>query len=362
MAQDAATHAEPPSMWDRVDDAVYTFDVDAPFDFDDAAWQRGEAAGTLKRISRNGLRAFPGPVGGSGFVDHIRVRHGIEIRVANYVTLTMVRRHFQVNEPVIFLRAALSGDQVVTAQGLAPMVLNRPELTLICLPKGVCLTFERQGGVRQQELSGVFATSAFEAAYGLQLGDLPEPIRSAVRGSGEFGRLLSMPLEHRVASLVADTIDTPLDGEMRALQYAARLSELVAYTFDAIGSRSVALARTPMSWRDADLAHLIAERLARDYRQPPLVEELARELGFSAKKLQTSFKSAFGITMVEYCLDRRMREAQQLLIEAKLSVSQISERLGYAHQSSFAAAFSGHVGMSPSEYRRHRAPVDLALR
>lgn len=349
-------------MWERSNEAVYTFDADAPFDFEDEAWRRAEAAGTLKRISRNGMRMFPGTVGGSGFVDHVRVQHGIEIRVANYVSLTMARRHFKVDEPVILLRAALSGDQVVTPAGATPMVMNRPELTLMCLPKGVRVTIERPGGVRQQELSGVFAAASFEAAYGLHLEDLPETIGLAVRGTGEFGRLLSMPLEHRVAGLVADTIDTPLDGEMRALQYAARLSELVAYTFDAIGRRPAVHAKALMSWRDADLAQLIAERLSRDYRQPPLVDELARELGFGAKKLQTAFKGAFGITMVEYCLDRRMREAQQLLIEAKLSMSEVSERLGYAHQSSFAAAFSAHLGMSPSEYRRHRAPVDLTLR
>lgn len=56
-----------------------------------------------------------------------------------------------------------------------------------------------------------------------------------------------------------------------------------------------------------------------------------------------------------------MREAQQLLLEAKLSVAQVAERVGYSHQSNFTAAFSDHVGMSPSEYRRHRAPVRLSI-
>jgi len=33
--------------------------------------------------------------------------------------------------------------------------------------------------------------------------------------------------------------------------------------------------------------------------------------------------------------------------------------VGYEHQSSFAAAFRNQVGMSPREYRRHRAPFIL---
>ena len=89
--------------------------------------------------------------------------------------------------------------------------------------------------------------------------------------------------------------------------------------------------------------------------------ELARDLGTNPNKLQASFKAAFGITIGDYCLERRIREAQQLLLEGKLSVAEVAERVGYGHQSNFAAAFSSHLGMSPREYRRHRAPVHLSL-
>ena len=60
-------------------------------------------------------------------------------------------------------------------------------------------------------------------------------------------------------------------------------------------------------------------------------------------------------------MKRRMREAQQLLLAATLTVAQVAERVGYEHQSSFAAAFSSHVGMSPRQYRQHRAPFNLPL-
>jgi AraC-like DNA-binding protein len=77
--------------------------------------------------------------------------------------------------------------------------------------------------------------------------------------------------------------------------------------------------------------------------------------------LKAVFKEAYGITMADYCLERRVREAQQLLIEAALTIAQVAERVGYEHQSSFTAAFRGHVGMSPREYRKHRAPFSVAL-
>jgi AraC-like DNA-binding protein len=113
--------------------------------------------------------------------------------------------------------------------------------------------------------------------------------------------------------------------------------------------------------RDLDLAHAAQARLDRDYRRPPSFATLAREVGTSQNKLKAVFKQAFGVTMADYCLERRMREAQQLLLEAALTIAQVAERVGYEHQSSFTAAFRGHVGLSPREYRRHRAPfvVDL---
>lgn len=229
-----------------------------------------------------------------------------------------------------------------------------------------------RGGVRNQGLHGLFRPGALTAAYGLRPEDFPPVVRDALTGTAGFGRVISLPLDHHVAALVADTIDTPLEGEMRALQYAGRLAELVAYTMDAIRrhppeesppGQAGATGRDaePLSWRAADLAQLALARLARQYRKPPPMVELARDLGTNPNKLQASFKAAFGITIGDYCLERRIREAQQLLLEGKLSVAEVAERVGYGHQSNFAAAFSSQLGMSPREYRRHRAPVHLSL-
>jgi AraC-like DNA-binding protein len=352
----------PPSWWDIESDGPSRFsDARSALDFSDAAFLRGEASGLVRRISRNGARFFFGALGGSGIADVVRFNGGVEINVNNFVLPALRRRSYDADEPLIMLRASLCCDVIFTVEGAPPMVFDRPELTLVCVPKGRRLTVDGQGGVRQQGVNGIFRSSAFAAAYGLEREDLPAMLRDAVSGAGAFGRVVSLPLDHRVASLVADTIDTPLDGEMRALQYAGRLSELVAYTLDAVRQTPPAHDSTLRRWRDADLAQLAIERLSRDYRKPPPFNALARELGTNPNKLQAAFKGAFGITMVEYCLERRMREAQQLLLEAKLSVAEVAERVGYAHQSNFAAAFSGHVGMSPREYRRHRAPFNVPL-
>jgi AraC-like DNA-binding protein len=286
----------------------------------------------------------------------------------------MRRRTYIADVPLIVLRASLSCDVVFRSDAHKQSIeFNRPELTLMCMPRGMEIVVDARGGVRHQGVNGIFKPAALIKAFGLQPADLPEQLREALNGTARFGRLVSLPLDHRVAALVADTIETPLEGEMRALQYAGRMAELVAYTIDAVQKSNAqehaakASGRVPAArsgrpaWRDADLAQMALERLSRQYRDPPLFDELASDLGTNSNKLKRAFKEVFGVTMAAYCLERRMREAQQLLLEAKLSVAEVAERVGYGHQSNFTAAFSAHVGMSPSEYRRHRAPVHLSL-
>ena len=371
MGNDQTAPPEPANWWTNQDDRpTKTSDFRFDLDFNAEAFRSVEDSGLLKRFSRQGVRIHHNAIGGTGVADVVRYDNGVEINVNNFVLPVMRRRIYLADQPLILLRASLSCDVRHQEGTSPPIIFNRPELTLVCMPKGMQITVDGKGGVRQQGVNGIFRSSALADAYGLQRQDLPPEIQDALAGTAAFGRLVSIPLDHRIANLVADTIDSPLEGEMRALQYAGRMAELVAYAMDAIhrmpaversGQAGMPARKTPLGWRAADLAQLAHERLTSQYRDPPLFNELARELGANPNKLQAAFKAAFGITMAGYCLERRMREAQQLLLEGKLSVAEVAERVGYAHQSNFAAAFSGHLGMSPREYMRHRAPIKVSL-
>jgi len=374
MTSSGAPGANAPHWWAmHADEPMRTSDARHGLDAEVEAFSRNEASGLLKRFSRQGVRIFWSAIGGSGVADVVRYDNGVEVDVNNFVLPALRRRTYLADEPLILLRASLSCDVVFKEAQSPPIVFNRPELTLVCMPTGMHITVDGQGGVRQQGVNGIFRPSALTQAYGLKPQDLPPEVQDALAGTAAFGRVVSLPLDHRVASLVADTIDTPLEGEMRALQYAGRMAELVAYTMDAI-RRNPSARRADLrsegpstrsagvpNWHTADLAQLALQRLAHQYRKPPLFDDLACELGTNPNKLKTAFKAAFGITMAEYCLERRMREAQQLLLEAKLSMAEVAERVGYAHQSNFTAAFSGHMGMSPRDYRRQRGALHLSI-
>lgn len=317
-----------------------------------------------RRFSRDGVRSLFAEIGGEGLSDVVRLGDDVVMSVLNGVHPNTVRWHYVTDEPVVMFRASLSCGVAFRAPGMAVLEFARPEVTLVCLPPGLQLAVDVAGGVRQQGIVAVCRARTFADRYALQPADMPPVMLDALAGRGGPGRIASFPMDHRIAALVADAIDNRLEGELRVLFYAGKLAELVAYTLDAMlhtpslrGSSQHVLHRR----RDVEIAHAAMARLERDYRHPPLFAELARELATNQNKLKAVFKEVFGITMADYCLERRMREAQQLLLEATLNIAQVAERVGYEHQSSFTAAFRGHVGLSPREYRKHRAPFSVAL-
>jgi AraC-like DNA-binding protein len=333
----------------------------SPLDFD-REWRRAaDEAGDSRVVSRSVVRTIYSAAGGSGTADVVRLDEDALVNVINCVLPKMARWVYGSDEPLISLRASLACDVEFRYADKAPLVFNRPEVTLACMPKGLPVTVDIAGSARQQGVVAVFRTSSFAKRYGLRPEDLPPEVREALADAGSVGRIASFPVDHRIASLIADTLDSRLHGELRAVQVAGRVGELVAYTMDAMLRQHDARGATLHRRRDLDLAQSARDRLDREYRRPPPFGDLAREIGTSQNKLKAVFKDAFGVTMADHCLERRMREAQQLLLEAALTIAQVAERVGYEHQSSFTAAFRRHVGMSPREYRQHRAPFSVPL-
>ena len=56
-----------------------------------------------------------------------------------------------------------------------------------------------------------------------------------------------------------------------------------------------------------------------------------------------------------------MRKASELLTGSRLSVSGVTEQVGYINQSKFASVIKKQFGMSPLEYRRMKHLERLRL-
>lgn len=92
--------------------------------------------------------------------------------------------------------------------------------------------------------------------------------------------------------------------------------------------------------------------LSMEYAHPPPLPTLARQLGISETRLKSGFKAMNGITVMQYCINKRIEAARLLLKENRHSISEISEIVGYEDHSAFSRAFRRQVGRSPKEWRR----------
>lgn len=100
-------------------------------------------------------------------------------------------------------------------------------------------------------------------------------------------------------------------------------------------------------------------RLARmiEYIEDHLAEkielaQIAEHVNVSRTYASAIFKDELGITISEFIMKERMLEAGRLLRETDMSISAISNSLGFCSQSYFTKNFTESEGMTPGEYRK----------
>lgn len=96
------------------------------------------------------------------------------------------------------------------------------------------------------------------------------------------------------------------------------------------------------------------ERLsAGDAARLPLAE-LAAECGLSRSHFGRAFKRSMGLTPHQWLARHRIRRAQAMLLDARLSLGEIAQIVGFADQSHFTRAFREAIGETPAVWRRLR--------
>ena len=85
------------------------------------------------------------------------------------------------------------------------------------------------------------------------------------------------------------------------------------------------------------------------------VPHLAAMMGYSENYLSKKFKKETGRSLAEYMMSERIRAAQIQLISTQEDIQTIALHLGFTSQSYFGEIFRRYAGMTPGEYRNHRA-------
>ena len=100
----------------------------------------------------------------------------------------------------------------------------------------------------------------------------------------------------------------------------------------------------------SDLTRQIIAYIENNYSEPFSLERLAEKLEYKKQSLCTAFKKNTGITIIDYLNHVRIREATFRIYYGGMSVSVISQHVGFTTYVHFARTFRKLVGISPSQY------------
>lgn len=88
------------------------------------------------------------------------------------------------------------------------------------------------------------------------------------------------------------------------------------------------------------------------------LEQLSDAVDYSYGYLSAIFKKTTSITLSTYYHEKKMDEARRLLLENKLTITEIAERLNYASVYAFSKAFHHYFGAAPRLYQKQKTEKD----
>ncbi|MBW4553596.1 MAG: AraC family transcriptional regulator [Aphanocapsa sp. GSE-SYN-MK-11-07L] len=143
--------------------------------------------------------------------------------------------------------------------------------------------------------------------------------------------------------------DAPYRGALKQVYLQAKVMELLVIYLDMIAESQKSIRVSGLKPDTIARLYHAKEILDSCWENPPLMLELAQQIGVSHSSLLRGFKQLFGTTAIGYLTQQRLKRAEQLLQQGDCTVTQVAERVGYGHLGHFTAVFKRQFGITPSQ-------------
>ena len=80
------------------------------------------------------------------------------------------------------------------------------------------------------------------------------------------------------------------------------------------------------------------------------VQQLISEAGVSRAQLHRKMKEITGVSAADFIRNLRLQQAERLIREHKVNITQIAYTVGFNNQSHFSTVFRRYYGLTPTEY------------
>ncbi|RVG73120.1 helix-turn-helix domain-containing protein [Sinorhizobium meliloti] len=184
--------------------------------------------------------------------------------------------------------------------------------------------------------------------YGVNVDSIPPAYRPIFTSDVGMLEALRLPTTSSTISIADQLIACKFPEPLRSLYVKAKSTELICDVVSQINmlptQGAVRIGASPHKSQAIETAASIYRR---EIYRPPTIEQLTTRVGLNRNDLTNGFREMFGVTPHHYGLAARMEQAQILLCDGRLSISEIARRVGYEGYSSFAKAYRAHFGRGP---------------
>ena len=178
-------------------------------------------------------------------------------------------------------------------------------------------------------------------------GDVDELYNRFTKGESFQSVLM---LQARMRDIIHNILTCPFKGITRYLFIESKVLELLALQIDQMQTS----ASSDICKSNGDLEKLKAVREYIDYNylEPLSLTGLCKNFSLNEFKLKKGYKELFHTTVFGHINARRMEKARQMLAQNHMTISEISDFIGYKNIGSFSAAFKKRFGYAPSKFHR----------
>ena len=95
--------------------------------------------------------------------------------------------------------------------------------------------------------------------------------------------------------------------------------------------------------------------------EPITINELAKKLNFSEKKINNRLKEAFNLNFHDFYTKLRIVAARNLLISMPLKVEEVALKMGFQDRLTFSRNFKKVFGVTPSQYKKTKEEDEILI-
>lgn len=107
----------------------------------------------------------------------------------------------------------------------------------------------------------------------------------------------------------------------------------------------------PVAGTKADINEIL-DYINNHYMEDMYLDGLSEQFGISSSYLSKLIKDHSGMNFVSYLASLRIEMAKRLLMETKMSITEIYEKCGFNNRTTFIRTFKKTTGLPPSDFRK----------